>query len=75
MLKNISLNDLVHFKAKLNDLGLVYQDTACMTLCDKIGQISSKVAYNGRVFVRVSRYDMLGPCLSLYYHFLAILPL
>jgi len=29
----------------------------------------SKVAYNGPVFLIVSRCDILGPCLSLYYHF------
>jgi len=55
MVKNISLNVLVHFKAKLNNLGLVYQVTECTKLCDKIGQISSKVAYNGPVFVTVTR--------------------
>jgi len=33
-------------------------------LWDKVGQIWSKVAYNGPVFVEVSRYDILGPYLS-----------
>jgi len=69
------LNELVHFKAELRDLGLVYQIIACTALWDKIGQIWSKVAYNCPVFFVVSRYDILGPCLSLYYHFWAILAL
>jgi len=42
-------------------------------LWDKIGQIWSKVAYNGPVFVIVSRDDILGPCLTLYYHLWIIL--
>jgi len=61
------------FKAKLNNLGLVYQITACTTLRDKIGQISCKVAYNSPVFVTVTRYDRLGPYLSLYNLFWAVL--
>jgi len=67
-----SLNELDHFKAQLSDLGLVYKITACTTLWDKIGQISSKVAYNDPVFVTMPRYNRLGPCLPLYYHFWAI---
>jgi len=51
------LNELVHFKAELRDLGLVYQVIACTALWDKIGQSSSKVAYDGPVYVTVSRYD------------------
>jgi len=49
------LNELVHFKAELWDLDLVYQAMAYTALWDKIGQISSKVAYNGPVFVIVSK--------------------
>jgi len=70
-----SLNELVHFKAELRNLGLVYQIMACTALWDKNRQIWSKVAYNGPIFVIVSRYDSLGPYVSLYYHFLAILAL
>jgi len=65
--------ELVHLKAELRNLCLVYQSIACTALWDKIGQIWSKVAYNGSVFVVVSRYDRLAPYLSLYYHFWAIL--
>jgi len=70
-----SLNELVHFKAELSDLGLVFQVIACTAHWDKIGQIISKVAYNGPVFVTVPRYNRLVPYLSLYYHFWAILAL
>jgi len=47
----------------------------CKALWDKIGQISSKVAYNGAVFVTESRYDRLGPYLSLHYLYWAVLAL
>jgi len=70
-----SLNELVHFKAELRDLGLVYQVIACTAVWDGIGQISSKVAHNDRVFVTVSRHDKLGPYLSLHNHVWAILGL
>jgi len=70
-----SLNGLVHFKAELRDLGLVYQVIAWTALWDKIGQISFKVSYNGPVFVTVSRYDRLVPYLSLHYLFWAVLAL
>jgi len=58
-----SLIESVQFMAELRDIGLVYQVIACTALWDEIGQISSKVAYNGWVFVTVSRYDRLGPYL------------
>jgi len=61
-----SLNALVRFKSELRDLGLVYQVIACTAVWDKFGQISSKVAYIGPVFGTVSRYDRLGPYLSLH---------
>jgi len=70
-----SCSELDHFKSELRDLGLVYQVMECMALWDRIGQISSKVAYNGPVFVIVSRYDKLGLCLYLYYLLWAVLPL
>jgi len=66
-----SLNELVHFIAELRVHGLVYQVIACTALWDKIGQIWFKVAYNGPVFVIVSRYNRLGPYLTLYYLFWA----
>jgi len=59
----------------LIDLGLVYQVIASTALRDKIGQISSKVAYNGSAFVAVSGYGRLGPYLSLHYLFPAVLAL
>jgi len=34
-----SLNELVHFKVELMDLGLVYQVMECKALLDKIGRI------------------------------------
>jgi len=70
-----SLNELFHFKTKLKNLGLVNQVTACTTLRDKIGQISSKVAYNVPVFVTVPRYNRLGPYLFLYCLICAVLSL
>jgi len=68
-----SLNVLVLFMSELRDLCLVYQVIACTALWDKTGQFSSKVAYNRPVFVTVSRFDRLGPYLSLYYIFRALL--
>jgi len=70
-----SLNELVHIKTEYRDLGLVYQIIACTVLWDKIGQISSKVAYNGPVFVTMSRGDRLGPSMTLPYLFWAVLAL
>jgi len=61
--------------AELRDLSLIYQVIACTALWDRIGQILSKVAYNGLVCVIVSTYDKFGPYLSLYYLFWAILAL
>jgi len=69
------LNELVHFKAELGDLGLVYQVRECKALWDMIGRIWSIVAYNGTIFVIVSRYCRLGPYVSLHYLFWAILAL
>jgi len=68
-----SLTDLVHFKAELRNLGLVYQVIAFTAVWDEFGQISSKVACQVRVFVTVSRYDRLGPYLSLHNHFWEVL--
>jgi len=48
-------------------------DYGMKALWDKIGQISSKVAYNCRVFVTVSRYDGLVPSLSLHNLFWEVL--
>jgi len=70
-----SLQELVHFKAELWDLGLLYQVIAYTALWDKIGQICSKLAYNGPVFVTVLRYDRLGPYFSLHNHFWVVLGL
>jgi len=67
-----SLNELVHFKAEFRYLGLVYQVIAYKALWDKIGQISSKVAYNVPLFVTMPRYDILGPYMSLNYPFGAV---
>jgi len=69
------LNALVHFKVELRDLGTVYQVTACTALWDRVGQNWSKMAYNVPVFVKVPRYVRLGPYLSLYYLFWAVLAL
>jgi len=70
-----SLQELVHFKSELRDLGLVYQDMECKALLEKICRIWSNVAYNDPVFVIVSRYDRLGPYVSLNYLFCAALAL
>jgi len=70
-----SLNELVLCKAELRDHGVVYQFIACTAVWDMFGLISSKVAYNGTVFVTVSRDDRLGRYLSLHNHFLAVLGL
>jgi len=40
-----------------------------MALLANIEQFWPKVAYNGLVFVMVSKYDTLGPYLSLHYLF------
>jgi len=69
------LNELVHFKVELINLDLVYQIMPYMTLWDKIGQIWSNVAYNGPIFVIMSRYDRLGSYLFLSYLFWEILAL
>jgi len=72
-----SLQELDHFKAELRDHGLLYQVIACTALRDKIGQIWSKKAYNGPVFVIVSSYIRLGhicACiifLEQFWHFLS----
>jgi len=68
-----SVHALVHVKSELRDLGTVYQVIACRALWDKIGQFWSKMTDNIPVFVIVSRYDRLGPYLSLYYLFWAVL--
>jgi len=68
-----SLIEVVHFKAELRDLGLVYQVILCTAVWDKFGLISSKVAYNGPIFVTVPRYDRLGLYLSLHIHFSAVM--
>jgi len=47
----------------------------CKALWDKIDRIWSNVAYNGPVFVIVSRYDRLGAYVTLYYLFWAALAL
>jgi len=47
----------------------------CNALWNKIGRIWSGVVYNGPVFVSVSRSDSLGPYVSLYYLFCAVLAL
>jgi len=70
-----SLNELVHFKWELRDLGLVYQVKECKAPWDKIGRIWSNVSYNGPVFVILPRYDRLAPHLSLYYLFSEVLAL
>jgi len=69
-----SMNDLVHIQAEVS-IGLRYQVMAEMVLWCKIEQIWSYVAYNGPIFVIVSRYDRLGPYLPLCYLFWAILAL
>jgi len=70
-----NLNELVHFKAELKDLGLEYQAMAYTALWDQIAQNCSKVAYNSTTVVTVPRYVRLGPYLSLSYLFRAVLSL
>jgi len=70
-----SFNKLVHFKAELKNLALVYMVMAYTSLWDKISQIWSRVANNDPIFVTMSRYDRLKPYLSPYYLFWAILVL
>jgi len=70
-----SLNELVHFKAELRDFRLVYQTMAYTALWDKISQNCSKVAYSSSAVVTVLRYNRLGPYLSPYYLFWAVLSL
>jgi len=70
-----SLNELLHFKGELRYPGLVYEVIACKALWEEIGQITSKLAYSGPVFVTVSRYDWLVWYLTLHYLFWAVLAL
>jgi len=70
-----SFKELVHFKSELRDLGLQYQVIACTALWVKLGRTWSNVAYNYPVYVIVPKYDRLGPYVSLYYLFWAILAL
>jgi len=75
MVKNIKLERGSPLQGRIEGLGIVYQVITCTALWDKIGQINSKVAYKGPVFVTVPRYNRLGPYLSLQYHFWAVLSL
>jgi len=70
-----SLNELVHLKSELRDLGLVYRVMECKARWDQIVRILSNVAYKGPVFVIAPRYDRLGSYLSLCYLFRAFLAL
>jgi len=70
-----SLNELVHFKAGLRDLCLVYQAMAFTAVWDKICKNRSKVAYNRTTVVTVPIYDRLGPYFSLHFLFWAVLSL
>jgi len=70
-----SLNELDHVKSELRYLGLVYQVMECMAHLDRICRILSNVAYNGPVFVTVSRDDRLVPYSSLHNYFWAFLGL
>jgi len=67
-----SLSKLVHVKSELRDLGPVYHVMECKALFHKIGRTWSNVAYNDPVFLIVSRYDGLGPYVSMYYIFWAV---
>jgi len=62
-----SMNEIVHLKAELRNLGLTYQIMVDMALWYKIEQIWLKVAYKSPVYALVSRYVKLWPYLSLYY--------
>jgi len=70
-----SLKKLVHCKLELRDHVLEYQVMECKALWDMIGRIWSNLAYNGPVFVIVSRYDRLVIYLSLHYLFPPVLSL
>jgi len=75
IVKNIKFEQVSPHQGRIEDLGLVYHIIACTALLDTMGQVSSKVSYNGPVFVAVSRYDKLGPYLSLNYVFPGVLAL
>jgi len=63
------MNDLVHIKAEVGDLGLRYQVMAGMALWGKIEQIWPKVAHIGSIYVLVARYDQYWPYLCLHFLF------
>jgi len=75
MVRNIKFQRVSPFQGGIEAPRSSISGIACTALFDKIGQISSKVAYNGPVFVTVSRYDRLGLYLSLHYLFWAVLAL
>jgi len=75
MVRNIRFERVSPLQVKIEDLGLVYQVMECKALWPKICRIWSIVAYSGPVFVIVSRYDRLGPYISLYYPFWTALAL
>jgi len=75
MVKNIKFEQISPHQGRIEDLGLVYQIIACTALLDSMCQISTKVSYNGPVFVAVSGHDKLGPYFTLNYLFPGVLAL
>jgi len=61
MVKNIKFERVSLRQVRMRNLGLVYQVMEWKALLDKIGRIWCNVAYDCPVFLKVSRYDILGP--------------
>jgi len=63
------LNDVGHIEAELKKLDLKYLVMAGMAHSGRFAQIMPKVAYNGAIYVLVSRYDKFWPYFCLHYQF------
>jgi len=72
VLKNIKFERVSPLEVRIEGPWSSISGYGMKALRDKIGQILSNVAYNGPVFVIVSRYDRLVSYFSLYYLFRAI---
>jgi len=67
IVKNIKFELVRPLQVRIEGPRSILSGLECTALWDMIGRIWSGVAFNGPVFVRVSRYDRLGPYLSLHY--------
>jgi len=66
MVKNIKFDRVSPLQGRIEGFRSSISGYGKKALLDRIGRIWSNVAYSGPVFVIVSRYDRLGPYLSLH---------